>query len=70
MKRILKAILLISVLSIFMQSCTAFDDIDLAVYEAEKNGTEPKNPYACPDGTIFRKKGPAYGCYDDNRRWF
>lgn len=72
MKRILKAILLISVLSIFMQSCEAFDEIDAETYEAYENGTisQYKGKYGCPDGTIFRKKGAAYGCYDDNRRWF
>ena len=70
MKRTLKIMLLMVTLGVFMQSCDAIDNADLALWEAQKNGTEYKNPYACPDGTIFRKKGAAYGCYDDNRRWF
>lgn len=70
MKRVLKLILLVSSLAMFMQSCDTIDNADLALWEAQKNGTEYKNPYACPDGTIYRRKGMKWGCFDDNRNWF
>ena len=54
----------------FMQSCDTIDNADLALWEAQKNGTEYKNPYACPDCTIYRRKGTKWGCFDDNRNWF
>lgn len=72
MKRVLKLILLVSSVAMFMQSCEAFDEIDAETYEAYENGTisQYKGKYGCPDGTIYRRKGMKWGCFDDNRNWF
>lgn len=72
MKRVLKLILLVISVAMFMQSCEAFDEIDAETYEAYENGTisQYKGKYGCPDGTIYRRKGTSYGCFDDNRNWW
>ena len=74
MKRVLKLILLVSSLAMFMQSCDALDEADAEIYEAYKNGTiqqyNKKSKWECPDGTIYRRKGTKWGCFDDNRNWF
>ena len=72
MKRVLKLILLVSSVAMFMQSCEAFDKIDEEVIDAYDKGTisQYKGKYGCPDGTIYRRKGTKWGCFDDNRNWF
>lgn len=72
MKKFLKVVLLIGILATFLQSCEALDEAEARLSEDYMNGNlaSNKNEFACPDGTIFRRKGTAWGCFDDNRRWF
>ncbi len=72
MKRVLKLILLVSSLAMFMQSCDALDEAEGHLSEDYRSGnlSSNKNEFACPDGTIYRRKGMKWGCFDDNRNWF